>query len=244
MKNLFGLFSKKSLSSILMTVIAGLTLATSVGGVMKVAGSMNSYKPKVPEVKTVQAALQEESELIKTDDKKPETKPSPTVTTAPRTVRSSLALNTTPTPTPSLTPSASGTNGSTTNSSACIITLFWKQYDVTSLQSGHPGGNVFKCGTDQTVLYQSQHGTDLSRMQPYLVTGSNSSSSSGSTSLSGSGGSSGSSNGSGSTSGIQIDNETETEVEHEDNKEQHVEETQSSENREHIEDEDVSTEKK
>jgi hypothetical protein len=55
-------------------------------------------------------------------------------------------------------------------SNQCVITLFGKQYDVTSLRSAHSGGNVFVCGTDQTTLYQSQHGTNMSRMQAYLVT--------------------------------------------------------------------------
>jgi hypothetical protein len=61
----------------------------------------------------------------------------------------------------------------------CIITLSGKQYNVTSLAAGgHPGptgstlngGNgFFKCGTDMTAVYNSQHGASLSRMAPYLV---------------------------------------------------------------------------
>lgn len=54
-------------------------------------------------------------------------------------------------------------------SSNCIITLFGKQYDITSLLTTHSGGNVFQCGTDMTASYQSRHGTNLSRMAPYLV---------------------------------------------------------------------------
>ena len=57
------------------------------------------------------------------------------------------------------------TNGS------CIITLFGKQYDVTVLQNSHTGGNLFNCGTDMTSIYQSKHGTDVSRMAAYLMTG-------------------------------------------------------------------------
>lgn len=52
----------------------------------------------------------------------------------------------------------------------CIITLFGKQYDVAPLQAGHPGGNVFACGTDMTATYQEMHGTDVTIMLPYLVT--------------------------------------------------------------------------
>lgn len=54
-------------------------------------------------------------------------------------------------------------------SSSCIITLFGKQYDVTALQASHTGGNIFACGTDMTATYQAMHGTDVSRMIPYLV---------------------------------------------------------------------------
>ncbi len=51
----------------------------------------------------------------------------------------------------------------------CIITLFGKQYDVTSLQNAHTGGSLFACGTDMTATYQAMHGTDVSRMVSYLV---------------------------------------------------------------------------
>lgn len=52
----------------------------------------------------------------------------------------------------------------------CIVTIFGQQYDVTSLQTNHTGGNIFVCGTDMTTTYQSMHGTDVSRMLPYLIT--------------------------------------------------------------------------
>jgi len=51
----------------------------------------------------------------------------------------------------------------------CIVTLFGQQYDVTSLQTNHTGGNIFVCGTDMTAAYQAQHGTNVSRMAPYLI---------------------------------------------------------------------------
>lgn len=59
---------------------------------------------------------------------------------------------------------------STVTAAPCLITLFGQQFDVTSLQTSHTGGNLFVCGTDMTSTYLAQHGTDLSRMQPYLVT--------------------------------------------------------------------------
>lgn len=52
---------------------------------------------------------------------------------------------------------------------SCIITLFGQQYDVTSLQAGHTGGSIFVCGTDMTATYQAMHGTDVSRMAPFLI---------------------------------------------------------------------------
>jgi len=52
----------------------------------------------------------------------------------------------------------------------CAITLFGKQYNVDSLRNTHSGGDVFNCGTDMTAIYQAQHGTDVTRMQPYLIT--------------------------------------------------------------------------
>ena len=52
---------------------------------------------------------------------------------------------------------------------SCVITLFGKQYDVATLQNAHTGGNLFACGIDMTATYQAQHGTDVSRMLPYLI---------------------------------------------------------------------------
>ncbi len=70
-------------------------------------------------------------------------------------------------------------NNQPVNSNACIITLFGKQYDVAPLRNTHPGGNIFTCGTDMTTVYQGQHGNDVSRMQPYLVTTNNTTGTSG-----------------------------------------------------------------
>lgn len=51
----------------------------------------------------------------------------------------------------------------------CIITLFGKQYNVTDLQRTHTKGVTFVCGTDMSSVYQGQHGTDMTRMEPYLI---------------------------------------------------------------------------
>ncbi|MFA6269901.1 MAG: Ig-like domain-containing protein [Candidatus Paceibacterota bacterium] len=53
--------------------------------------------------------------------------------------------------------------------SDCIVTIFGTLYDVTPLQGSHSGGNVFVCGTDMTSTYQGMHGTNVSRMTPYVI---------------------------------------------------------------------------
>jgi PPE-repeat protein len=54
----------------------------------------------------------------------------------------------------------------------CLVTLQGNVYDVTSLMTTHSGGNIFICSSDQTQLYLTTHGISLSRMTPYLVSGS------------------------------------------------------------------------
>ena len=76
--------------------------------------------------------------------------------------------------TPTLAAPLIPTPTSASTSSACVIVLFGQQYDVTKLQSTHSGGNVFYCGTDMTTLYTQRHGTNLDRMQPYLISSASS----------------------------------------------------------------------
>jgi hypothetical protein len=52
---------------------------------------------------------------------------------------------------------------------SCVVTLFGQQYDVTTLQSTHSGGNIFVCGTDMTTTYTNKHGVNVSRMTQYLI---------------------------------------------------------------------------
>jgi cytochrome b involved in lipid metabolism len=54
----------------------------------------------------------------------------------------------------------------------CLVTISGQKYDVTKLASTHSGGNIFKCGTDMTSIYNVQHGSGLSRMNQYLYNGS------------------------------------------------------------------------
>ena len=51
----------------------------------------------------------------------------------------------------------------------CIVTIFGVQYDVSPLQTSHTGGNIFTCGTDMTATYQGMHGTNVSRIAPFIL---------------------------------------------------------------------------
>jgi len=67
-------------------------------------------------------------------------------------------------------PTSNPTSNPIINSNSCIVTIFGKQYDVTTLRSTHSGGDVFTCGTDMTAIYQGRHGTGVNLIAPYLVT--------------------------------------------------------------------------
>lgn len=43
----------------------------------------------------------------------------------------------------------------------CIVTISGARYDVEPLRGPHPGGDIFKCGTDMTKTFFSQHGQKL-----------------------------------------------------------------------------------
>lgn len=67
------------------------------------------------------------------------------------------------TPTTQNTPSNSNTSttpstpAKVSNSNNCIITISGQKYDVTELLTTHSGGNIFKCGQDNTSIFFSQH---------------------------------------------------------------------------------------
>ncbi|MBI5122764.1 hypothetical protein HZA75_02780 [Candidatus Roizmanbacteria bacterium] len=81
MKNIYDYLIKHSVPAVF-TALTGITLVTSAAGVVKVAGNINSFKPKVPEIKTVEAALQEDFNLSKSEEKTPVISPIPKVTQA------------------------------------------------------------------------------------------------------------------------------------------------------------------
>lgn len=167
--------TKKLLGGLATVVISGLTIFSTGAAVIKVASSVDHVSARVPEVKaaeTVEANADQESpkaevesgqNSVSTIPTRPAATPTPKTTPSILAARTTLQTTISPTPTPK----------PNTTSLGCIITLFGKQYDVSPLQTTHTGGNIFNCGTDMTAVYQGQHGTDVTRMQPYLVSTGN-----------------------------------------------------------------------
>ncbi len=90
---------------------------------------------------------------------------------------STILISPTPTksksavPSPTAIPKAVVTTAKTAavvdTANRCIITLFGKSYDISSLRSTHSGGDVFTCGADMTSKYQGKHGSSVSMMSRY-----------------------------------------------------------------------------
>lgn len=56
-------------------------------------------------------------------------------------------------------------------SGKCIITLFGKEYDVTTPNGQGKNGDLFNCGGDMTSKYSAKYGTNVDKMQQFLVGG-------------------------------------------------------------------------
>lgn len=56
-----------------------------------------------------------------------------------------------------------------TQRDSCIITISGSQYDVSTLQRTHSGGNIFRCEEDMTRDFQLQHNMDLNRIEQYKI---------------------------------------------------------------------------
>lgn len=169
---------KKNLPKILALIVTLLTISASTAGAVKLTQSFvagdDEEMPKVlaandsqnengeTEMQTESSQFSGESNAggnVATPKAFPTSSPEPTKKPLGNLTGSNLSPIT----------STPGVNTASTNSSACIITLFGSQYDVTSLRSSHPGGDVFVCGADNSAAYQGAHGTKVSRMQAYLV---------------------------------------------------------------------------
>lgn len=154
MEKIVSFITKNIISILGVTILTGTTVATSALGVVKVANSFHSTNLEVPHEQQEQTSSSSQS-----------INQSSFQTTRPNPIALKTSSSSSSMPT-----STSGSSSSTNTNSQCIITLFGNKYDVTSLTTTHSGGNVFSCGTDMTTVYQGQHGTNLSRMQPYLIT--------------------------------------------------------------------------
>lgn len=177
-------FKNQTLPKILMILAVTCTLVISGIAATKVLGSFSDAhdsdvkveslkSPVVPDEIEVEEESDEEKEP---PDESLKNTITPTAVPTPASLgNTSKTKNPTPTPTSVVTIN-SNTITVQTNSNACVITLWGKQYDITSLRSTHSGGDIFKCGTDMTTAYQGKHGTNVSRMQKYLVTGTTNSS--------------------------------------------------------------------
>lgn len=154
-----------------------LTIGTTVMGGAKVASGLNSEK--TTNIKSPVASVSDKKTETKTTEKAQEVKGAATTNTGnkvpQKTVTTTKPASTGTTLAASALTTTAGSNNSQITETGCIITLFGLQYDVTSLQSSHSGGDIFVCGTDMSAKYQSAHGTNVNRMQPYLVTASTSS---------------------------------------------------------------------
>lgn len=188
MSGLLQLGMGKIASSIVVVILGLVTVGTGVAGVAKVAGTIGAGKPHI--VENAQAATNTNSGgTIDSGNPAVNSSQNTTRTTGSLGVLgtsantstnngtgTTLATNTinsgTVVPTAATNTAVNTTASPASTSGGCIITLFGKQYDVTSLRTSHTGGNIFVCGTDMTATYQSMHGTDVTRMQAYLVTSS------------------------------------------------------------------------
>lgn len=85
---------------------------------------------------------------------------SPTPTNTPRITTVNVAKTTTKAPTRTASPTIktpSPTPPSTPVVNRCVIIIDGSKYDVTDFRSIHKGGDIFKCSTDMTQVFYSQH---------------------------------------------------------------------------------------
>ena len=163
---LIGFFSGVG-QKLVMLLLVGTTALTTGSAVSKLVNhSTNTLASTKTEALVETKTTPEPTPTIeKSDDPTPE----PT-----KTIKKIIALVT---PTPTIIPAAviplakitPKPTPSTSSTSKCIITLFSQQFDVTTLRTTHSGGDIFKCGTDMTSVYQAKHGTSLARMAPYAI---------------------------------------------------------------------------
>lgn len=203
MEKIFSYITKNLISVLGITILTGTTLTTSALGVMKVANNFDKVKLEVPEVREIESVPP--STLSPTPRNSDSVQQNAGTSSHPKGTATTKTSAGGGIIVPTSVPSNTTTTQASTTTGGCTITLFGKQYDVANLRNTHSGGNIFNCGTDMTGTYQARHGTDLSRMQQYLIsssggTTSSSNNTNGNTQTSGGSTSSGSQSGNGSSS--------------------------------------------
>lgn len=171
---------KKVIPVALVSILTFITLSTSVMAFNKIWSSVGQISGK----RTISAENEsidqksDNAEDKKQNDKKEEiknNKVTPGIALKSSTPKKAgTTLNTVSKPgnnltTQSISPTQA-VNNVNSGSAGCIVTIFGKQYDATSLRNTHSGGNIFNCGTDMSSSYQSKHGTNVSLIAPYLIT--------------------------------------------------------------------------
>jgi len=53
----------------------------------------------------------------------------------------------------------------------CIVTLFGRQYDITSMKIKPEEKDIFVCGEDISDFYKAKFGTKVDRLKKYLIGG-------------------------------------------------------------------------
>lgn len=214
---LAGLISniiQKGSSSLLVLAFTGATLATSgVAGAKLYNEISTPHEPENIELQSEADVLGVATEAAETD----------------QTEETAQQIGGTADPTPSPAANNGSTTQASTTTGGCVIQLFGKNYDVAPLKLAHPGGDIFVCGTDMSATYQSQHGTDVSRMAAYEISISQGSSGSSQTS-----GSSNTQN-NGTTSSFKHEEEREDREYHEE-AERHFEQEDESHDDDHEDD--------
>ncbi len=147
--------------------IVGATVATGTLGASNLVSRFTQKDHKIAQVQADDNNSKTDDEKENTTDESNSKSDMGSVVPKPSTSQDSTMKKIVPTGTV-ITPKPT-TAQIAQNATGCIITLSGQQYNVTSLRQSHSGGDIFNCGTDMTSVYQGKHGSNLSRMQKYLV---------------------------------------------------------------------------
>lgn len=180
MEKIVSYLTQNAASALGVAILTGLTVSSSAVGASKIVESVRVKEPKAAIVKNHVVSLPSQaSDRAKTVILTKFGSPTPgeiTKKSARVIVSPKLTVKTAISPILKATGASIATTTTTTptqNANQCVVTLFGLKYDVAPLRNSHSGGDIFTCGTDMTAIYQSQHGTNVSRMAKYLITVTN-----------------------------------------------------------------------